>query len=285
MVYMQVYGFAIKQTWDLIYIGSLNWTCICTDCLTCYIQEKNLRAMALDCLHRVVRFYLNVYADTQPKNRVWDYLHSVTSQLLVLLKKGSLTQDSQHDKVVEFCLTIAESNLDFAMNHMILELLRNDNPSEAKVIGLRALLAVVSSPSHHRRGSDAFKSDDIHYTTTSSLQGSPLSPWSSSGYLASSVRLPFSAQTSASTFSEACHDISQYIPKVRAALDQIIRTCHSTYGSARLTSPKATLGISRLLVFDKSKIVPRLKGQGAFYVTDVLNGRTYKRETARVDGF
>ena len=250
-MHMQVYSFAIKQTWDLINIVSLNWTYICTDCLTCHIQEKNLRAMALDCLHRVVRFYLNVYADTQPKNRVWDYLHSVTSQLLVLLKKGSLTQDSQHDKVVEFCLTIAESNLDFAMNHMILELLRNDNPSEAKVIGLRALLAVVSPPSHHRSGSDAFKSDDIHYITTSSLQGSPLSPWSSSGYLASSVRLPFSAQTSTSTFSEACHDISQYVPKVRAALDQIIRTCHSTYGSARLTSPKATLGIFCLFVFDK----------------------------------
>ena len=165
-MYVQVYSFAIKQTWDLINIVSLNWTCICSDCLTCHIQEKNLRAMALDCLHRVVRFYLNVYADTQPKNRVWDYLHSVTSQLLVLLKKGSLTQDSQHDKVVEFCLTIAESNLDFAMNHMILELLRNDNPSEAKVIGLRALLAVVSPPSHHRSGSDAFKSDDIHYITT-----------------------------------------------------------------------------------------------------------------------
>lgn len=206
------------------------------------LKEKNLRPMALDCLHRVVRFYLNVYAATQPKNRVWDYLHSVTSQLLALLKKGSLTQDAQHDKVVEFCLTIAESNLDFAMNHMILELLRNDNPSEAKVIGLRALLAVVSSPSHHRSGSDTFKSDDIHFATTSSLQGTPLSPWSSSGSGATaSLRYPLNAQNATSATSDGAHDISQYIPKIRAALDQIIRACHSTYGAARFTAPKAAL--------------------------------------------
>lgn len=199
------------------------------------LREKSLRSMALDCLHRAVRFYLNVYAETQPKNRVWDYLHSVTSQLLALLKKGSLTLDAQHDKVVEFCLTIAESNLDFAMNHMILELLRNDNPSEAKVIGLRALLAVVSSPSHHRTGSDTFKSEDAHATTTSSS----FSPWSSAGSgVSASARHPFS---STPVSSDGSHDISQYIPKVRAALDQIIRTCHSTYGGARLTSPKATL--------------------------------------------
>lgn len=113
------------------------------------MQDKNHRFMALDCLHRVVRFYLNVYADYQPKNRVWDYLDSVTSQLLTLLRKGMLTQDVQHDKLVEFCVTIAESNLDFAMNHMILELLRPDSLSEAKVIGLRALLAIVTPSSSH----------------------------------------------------------------------------------------------------------------------------------------
>lgn len=206
------------------------------------LREKNLRSMALDCLHRVVRFYLNVYAESQPKNRVWDYLHSVTSQLLALLKKGSLTQDVQHDKVVEFCLTIAESNLDFAMNHMILELLRNDNPSEAKVIGLRALFAVVSSPAHCRSGSKTFKSEDGHFSATSSLRGSPLSPWSSSGSgVSGSPRQPFSVQGSNPGVSDGSHDISQYVPKVRAALDQIIRQCHSTYGAARLTSPKSLL--------------------------------------------
>ncbi|KAK2968614.1 hypothetical protein RJ640_028261 [Escallonia rubra] len=111
-----------------------------------HLRDKNHRFMALDCLHRVLRFYLSVHGDSQPPNRVWDYLDSVTSQLLTILKKGMLTQDVQHDKLVEFCVTIAEHNLKFAMNHMILELLRQDSPSEAKVIGLRALLAIVMSP-------------------------------------------------------------------------------------------------------------------------------------------
>lgn len=114
-------------------------------------QDKNHRFMALDCLHRVLRFYLSVHGDTQPANRVWDYLDSVTSQLLTILRKGMLTQDVQHDKLVEFCVTIAEHNLDFAMNHTILELLRQDSP-EAKVIGLRALLAIVMSPTSQHVG-------------------------------------------------------------------------------------------------------------------------------------
>lgn len=92
---------------------------------------------------------MSVYGDSQPPNRVWDYLDSVTSQLLTIIRKGMLTQDIQHDKLVEFCVTIAEHNLDFAMNHMILELLKQDSSSEAKVIGLRALLAIVMSPSQH----------------------------------------------------------------------------------------------------------------------------------------
>jgi len=110
--------------------------------------------MALDCLHRLVKFYLNVYADYQPRNHVWDCLDSVTSQLLTVLKKGLLTQDVQHDKLVEFCVTLAQSNLDFAMNHMILELLKPDSLSEAKVVGLRALLEIVVSPANQQVGLD-----------------------------------------------------------------------------------------------------------------------------------
>jgi len=113
--------------------------------------------MALDCLHRLVKFYLNIYADYQPRNHVWDYLDSVTSQLLTVLKKGLLTQDVQHDKLVEFCVTLAQSNLDFAMNHMILELLKPDSLSEAKVVGLRALLEIVVSPSNQQIGLDVLQ--------------------------------------------------------------------------------------------------------------------------------
>ncbi|KAF4365855.1 hypothetical protein F8388_002725 [Cannabis sativa] len=74
-----------------------------------------------------------------------------------------LTQDVQHDKLVEFCVTIAEHNLNFAMNHMILELLKQDSLSEAKVIGLRALLGIVMSPSTQYVGLEIFKGHDIGY--------------------------------------------------------------------------------------------------------------------------
>ncbi|XP_074276455.1 uncharacterized protein LOC141600164 isoform X2 [Silene latifolia] len=156
------------------------------------LRDKNHRFMALDCLHRVVKFYLCVYAPSHPPNRIWDYLDSVTSQLLTILRKGLLTQDVQHDKLVEFCVTIAESNLDFSMNHMILELLKQDSSSEAKVIGLRALHRIVVSPSSEYVGLEIF-------------QG---------------------------------HDIGHYIPKVKAAIEFILRSCHRTYNQALLTSPK-----------------------------------------------
>lgn len=200
-------------------------------------QEKNHRTMALDCLHRVLRFYLNVYAESHQKNRVWVYLHSITSQLLASLKKGSLTQDVQHDKLVDFCVTIAESNLDFCMNHMILELLRTENLSEAKVIGLRALLAIVSSPSNQRFGIDSF--EDIHVFSTTSLRGSPTPSWSH----ASAPPRHMSTGSVASDFSVNGHDIGPYIPKVRSALGSIIKSCHATYGSALLTSSKTTIGM------------------------------------------
>lgn len=121
------------------------------------MQDKNHRYMALDCLHRVLRFYLSVHAANQASNLIWDNLDSVTSQLLAVLRKGLLTHDVQHDKLVEFCVTIAEHNLHFTMNHMILELLKQDSPSDAKVIGLRALLAIVMSPSSKHFGLAIFK--------------------------------------------------------------------------------------------------------------------------------
>uniref|UniRef100_A0A0D3FCF6 Cell morphogenesis protein N-terminal domain-containing protein n=1 Tax=Oryza barthii TaxID=65489 RepID=A0A0D3FCF6_9ORYZ len=160
-----------------------------------YLKDKNHRSMALDCLHRLVKFYLNVYADYQPRNHVWDCLDSVTSQLLTVLKKGLLTQDAQHDKLVEFCVTLAESNLDFAMNHMILELLKPDSLSEAKVVGLRALLEIVVSPSNKQIGLDVFQE----------------------------------------------YGIGHYIPKVKSAIESILRSCNKAYSLALLTSSKATI--------------------------------------------
>lgn len=160
-----------------------------------HLRDKNHRSMALDCLHRVVKFYLTVYADFQPKNCVWDYLDSVTSQLLTALKKGFLTLDPQHDKLVEFCVTIADSNLDFSMNHTVLELLKPDSSSEAKVIGLKALLAIVRSPSNQPCGLEIFHA----------------------------------------------RGIGHYIPKVKSAIESILRSCNRSYSLALLTSSKTTI--------------------------------------------
>ncbi|KAG6602549.1 Protein furry-like-like protein, partial [Cucurbita argyrosperma subsp. sororia] len=156
------------------------------------LRDKNHRFMALDCLHRVLRFYLSVHAANQAPNRIWDYLDSATSQILTVIKKGLLTQDVQHDKLVEFCVTISEHSIDFAMNHLLLELLKQESSGEGKVIGLRVLLAIVTSPSGQQIGSDIFKG----------------------------------------------HDISHYVPKVRAAIELILRSCHRTYRRALLTSSR-----------------------------------------------
>ncbi|KAM3712943.1 hypothetical protein ACB098_01G219600 [Castanea mollissima] len=112
-----------------------------------HLRDKNHRYMALDCLHRVLRFYLSVHAANQATNRIWDYL------------------DSQ------------------------------DSSSEAKVIGLRALLAIVMSPLSKRVGLEIFKE----------------------------------------------HDIGHYIPKVKAAIESILRSCHRTYSQALLTSSRTTI--------------------------------------------
>ncbi|KAK1432958.1 hypothetical protein QVD17_09861 [Tagetes erecta] len=160
-----------------------------------HLRDKNNRFMALDCLHRVLRFYLSVHGNSQPPMRVWDYLDSVTAQLLTILRKGMLTQDVQHDKVVEFCVTIAKHNLDFSMNHVILELLKQDSPSEGKVIGLRALLAIAMSPTSQHVGLEI-----LH-----------------------------------------AHDIGHYVPKVRAAIESILRSCNRAYSQALLTSSKTTI--------------------------------------------
>ncbi|KAL3692961.1 hypothetical protein R1sor_006612 [Riccia sorocarpa] len=202
------------------------------------LREKNHRSVALDCVHRVLRFYLKVYADSHQKNRVWVYLHNTTSQLLACLKKGSFTQDVQHDKLVDICVTIAESNLDFCMSHMILELLRTENLSEAKVIGLRALLAVVSSPTHQRLVSDAF--EEAQGSAPSSLRSSPTPSWShATGVAASPSHMSTGSVSSEATLNS--HDVGPYIPKVRLALGSIIKACHATYGSALLTSSKTTI--------------------------------------------
>ncbi|CAL5327293.1 unnamed protein product [Camellia sinensis] len=165
-VFLSNFGSHMEQLYKHLRVSSVY------DIVGFVMQDKNHRFMALDCLHRVLRFYLTVHGDSQPPNR-----------------------DVQHDKIVEFCVTIAEHNLDFTMNHMILELLKPDSPCEAKVIGLRALLAIVMSPSSQHVGLEI-------------LHG---------------------------------HNIGHYIPKGKAAIELILRSCHRIYSQALLTSSRTTI--------------------------------------------
>ncbi|GKA17859.1 furry homolog-like protein [Tanacetum coccineum] len=135
-----------------------------TEQLYKHLKDKNNRFMALDCLHRVVKYYLSIHGHSQPSNRVWDYLDSVTSQLLTILRKGMLTQDVQHDILVQLCVTIGEHNLDFCINHLILEMLKQDSPNEAKIISLRALLGVTMSPTSDHVGLEILHAQGLgHY--------------------------------------------------------------------------------------------------------------------------
>lgn len=188
--------------------------------------------MALECLHRILRFYLKVYADNHQRNRVWVYLHGISTQLLANLKKGSLTLDLQQDKLVDFCVTVAESNLDFCMNHMILELLQAENPSEAKVIGIRALLAVVSSRSLLQCETDSFEDP----SPTGSL-------WGTAAPSPASVSPLHPDAPAVGLVDVPTHDISRYIPKVRAALGSILRACDISLGGSLLTTSKTATGI------------------------------------------
>ncbi|KAD7479458.1 hypothetical protein E3N88_02594 [Mikania micrantha] len=165
-----------------------------TEQLYKHLKDKNNRFMALDCLHHVTRFYLGVHGRSQPSNRVWDYLDSITSQLLTLLRKGMLTHDTQHDKLVQLCVTIGEHNLDFCINHLILEMLKQDSSSEAKIIGLRALLDISMLPSGHV-GLEILQAQDLGH----------------------------------------------YVPKVKIAIESILRSCHRAYNLALLTSSKTTI--------------------------------------------
>ncbi|KAI3721956.1 hypothetical protein L2E82_32976 [Cichorium intybus] len=176
----------------LVFLGNFS---VHTEQLYKHLKDKNNRFMALDSLHRVTKFYLSVHGDSQPSNRVWDYLDSVTAQLLTALRKGMLTQDIQHDKLVELCVTIGQHHLDFCINHLILEMLKQDSPSEAKVIGLRSLLGISVAPT-----SDHVGLETLH-----------------------------------------AQDLGHYVPKVKIAIESILRSCHRAYNLALLTSSKTTI--------------------------------------------
>ena len=57
----------------------------------------------------------------------------VAKQLIAGLRRGLLPQESQHDCVVDLICTVARSDAEFAMSQFVMELLRSEGLSEAKV--------------------------------------------------------------------------------------------------------------------------------------------------------
>lgn len=49
-------------------------------------------------------------------------------------------------------------------------------------------------------------------------------------------------QSSSNAIVLTDHDIGHYIPKVKAAIESILRTCHKAYSQALLTSSRTTIG-------------------------------------------
>ncbi|PHT56999.1 hypothetical protein CQW23_05485 [Capsicum baccatum] len=124
------------------------------------IREGRLRWCSHDVL-QPVNAPICIFETMSQRSRQEASIHGLKTAYIV---KGMLTQDVQHDKLVEFCVTIAEHNIEFAMNHMILELQKQDSPSEAKVIGLRALRAIAMSPTSQHVGVEILHLTDVCYS-------------------------------------------------------------------------------------------------------------------------
>ena len=57
----------------------------------------------------------------------------VAKQLIAGLRRGLLPQESQHDCVVDLICIVARSDAEFAMSQFVMELLRSEGLTEAKV--------------------------------------------------------------------------------------------------------------------------------------------------------
>eukprot|EP00897_Mesotaenium_endlicherianum_P002114 jgi/Mesen1/1930/ME000146S01025 len=208
------------------------------DTLCKLLREKSSRGVALECMHRLLHFYLNVYASHQPKAATRSFLQSVVGQLLVTVKRGVLGSDAQLDTVVDVIMTVARADLDFALSVMVLDLLNAEGLGEPKIIGLRALLAIVHSvlqpqpqgggaknpPPSPGSGSNAF---GVRNRTSSFSNWTMPSPRGDRG--SASLDL-----TGLSVDPADSPLLNPHITKIRAALGATIKMCHGVYGNMLL---------------------------------------------------
>jgi hypothetical protein len=115
-----------------------------------YQQERSLRLMSLDCLVHVLGFYLkrnDTHLIRDDPHVVTERLHKVAQVLLYPGRRTipSHNNDQIYDALIDVIVTIAGVDIDFAMNHMVLEMFKSsgDVLSENVLVALRAIMAIA----------------------------------------------------------------------------------------------------------------------------------------------
>lgn len=105
--------------------------------------------MALDCIIHVLGFYLKIVSENRHEVVRKTSFDKMSKTVHALFNPGrrafpSSSNEPVYDALVDIVVMFANNKLDFAMNQVIMELLRTDNLlSESVLIGLRAFMAVA----------------------------------------------------------------------------------------------------------------------------------------------
>ena len=109
------------------------------------LKDGKTRRTALECLHLLLQFYLRSKGRGWHFDTMWGRIQATVLRLVVSLRKGAPAPEAAHrELLVAICTTTAEIHPEFALSHLMGELLRPEPPlGEHTVVGLRALLSVV----------------------------------------------------------------------------------------------------------------------------------------------
>lgn len=116
-------------------------------------RDQKLCRIALESLYRLVWIYM-MRVKCESNNVTQNRLHSIVDALFPRGSRQIVPRDSPMQAFVDIIQFIAQERLDFAMRHIIFELLSVDRPVKVIVapermnIGLRAFLAILDSLQH-----------------------------------------------------------------------------------------------------------------------------------------
>eukprot|EP00798_Chlamydomonas_sp_ICE-L_P017186 gene17186-23503_t len=102
------------------------------------LKNKEMRVLSAKCLGLLAVSYLTRYGKAMPPHELTKWLLKVYSPLLAVAKKGGLNANEQLDLIAP----IVELSPEFAMQHLILDLLQSEIP-DCVSVALRALHTVI----------------------------------------------------------------------------------------------------------------------------------------------